>query len=68
MQKLAEVCIRRPVFATMIIKVPRATHPGTQLAMASAISTPAAGLSAPLSAGQPGADDGQPQQHHREAE
>ena len=39
-----------------------------RLAMAAATSTPTASLSTPLAAGQPGADDGQAQQHHREAE
>jgi HAE1 family hydrophobic/amphiphilic exporter-1 len=39
-----------------------------RLAMASATSTPTASLSTPLAAGQPGTDDGQSQQHHRQAE
>ena len=39
-----------------------------RLVMAAATSTPTASLSTPLAASQPGADDGQAQQHHREAE
>jgi HAE1 family hydrophobic/amphiphilic exporter-1 len=58
---LGLIAMRRPRRARWWGRRPR-------LAMASAASTPTASLSAPLATGQPGTDDGQSQQHHREAE